>query len=335
MSRDKGKKARPILSVVFGILLTAAVMAGLIVVIRIFNTSIIFYDNEGNRVQEVKATSCQAPNLKNEEGFTFLGWSQEPGRRTKPEIQAGETIQVWRTMRFYPVMFDWSQEDDITLEELPEPNPDKYSRVIFVGDSRCVKMRRTFQKQKMTSKLERVSFVCKSGRGLQWFQKEGIQEMMRQIHDAGLTSEKPAAVVFNLGVNDLRHTLDRSRQHEIDTPDCRKISGEYISYMNELAEALKDFNCRLFYMTINPLNSKMTEGRRTVRKEEDVRQFNQYMEDGLCEDYGYIDTCAFLAQTGYSTNNDVGKRKDDGIHYSMRTYKRIYSYAMMCINMAK
>lgn len=85
-------------------------------------------------------------------------------------------------------------------------------------------------------------------------------------------------------------------------------------------------------MTINPFNSKMAEGRRTFRKEEDIRQFNQYMREGLNDKWGYIDTYAFLEQTGYSTNNDVGERKDDGIHYSMRTYKRIYSFALVSIN---
>ena len=331
----QNKKPNQLFSVVLGFLLTAAVMAGLIILIRICNASVIFYDSEGKVIQKPEGRTCEAPNLKNTEGFTFLGWSRQPGTETKPEFQVGDQVHVWQTTRLYPVMFDWEKEVDITLEELPEPNGEKYSRVIFVGDSRYVKMRKTFYKQGMMSKLDRVSFVCKSGRGLDWFRQEGIHELMREIHNAELTSEKPVAIVFNLGINDLRHALDKSRQYEIETPDCREVSNSYISYMNELSEALADFNCRFFYMTVNPLNSRMTEGGRVFRKEEDVRQFNQYMKEGLNDRYGYIDTCAFLAQTGYSTNDDVGKRKDDGIHYSMRTYKRIYSYAMMCINMAK
>lgn len=186
------------------------------------------------------------PNLKNKEGFTFLGWAQTPGQKTDPELQAGEVIHVPRTTKFYPVMFDRSQEKDITLEELPELNTEKYGHAIFIGDSRFVKMRKTSEKQKMTSKLGNVSFVCKSGRGLEWFKQEGLQEMKRQIHDASLSSEKSVAIIFNLGINDLRRVLDVSKQYEIDSFDCMKISKEYISFMNDMENSLENSNCKFF-----------------------------------------------------------------------------------------
>lgn len=85
-------------------------------------------------------------------------------------------------------------------------------------------------------------------------------------------------------------------------------------------------------MSVNPVNSKMNEKtNHTVRKEADVRQFNSYIKSGLAQDYTFIDTYSWLMQTGYSTDSNgygIDTGVDDGLHYSTRTYKRIYHYCL-------
>ena len=66
---------------------------------------------------------------------------------------------------------------------------------------------------------------------------------------------KPTAVIFNLGVNDPGNMYD------------------YISYYQEIAESLQKKNCKLFFMSVNPVNSKTIEylGKNAIRKEEVIR----------------------------------------------------------------
>ena len=74
------------------------------------------------------------------------------------------------------------------------------------------------------------------------------------------------AVVFNLGVNDMAN------------------ASNYVSYMTNIASTLKSKNCKLFYMSVNPLNSTMiTKAGKGSRTEAQVREFNNKIRSGFLQ----------------------------------------------------
>ena len=122
-------------------------------------------------------------------------------------------------------------------------------------------------------------------------------------------------MIFNLGVNDPGNMY------------------EYVSYLQQIAGTLKQKNCKLFFMSVNPVNSRTIEymGKNAIRKEEVIRRFNSVVSSGTSGNYTYIDTYSFLLQNGYSTDiggagSDYGV--DDGLHYTTKTYKRIFKYCL-------
>ena len=112
--------------------------------------------------------------------------------------------------------------------------------------------------------------------------------------------------------------------------------SNYVSYMTGIASTLKSKNCKLFYMSVNPLNSTMiAKAGKGARTEAQVREFNSKIHSGLSLNYKYIDTYNVLMKTGYGTNASyVGtdRDSDDGLHYTTRTYKRIYYYSVIYLN---
>lgn len=215
-------------------------------------------------------------------------------------------------MHLYPVRYRWSQEPDINVKNLAA-NLDQYSRIIFVGDSRTVMMGKTLIGQYQNSVSDKVSFICKGGQGLKWM-KETAQGTLVETLKAAETDGGTTAVVFNLGVNDLIHRRDTKF-------DYKAKASEYITYMKSLSKQLAGFDCRLFYMSVNPVNTAMKH----TRKESEVRGFNQALQKGLKDSFTWIDTYSYLMQFGYTTHNEFRGGLDDGLHYSMKTYKRIYS----------
>lgn len=72
---------------------------------------------------------------------------------------------------------------------------------------------------------------------MSWFRDTGYAQLIEEIDKT--EGSKPIAVIFNLGVNDLGN------------------AGNYVSYMTNIASTLKSKNCKLFYMSVNPINSTM------------------------------------------------------------------------------
>ena len=126
------------------------------------------------------------------------------------------------------------------------------------------------------------------------------------------------AVVFNLGVNDMAN------------------ASNYVSYMTNIASTLKSKNCKLFYMSVNPINSVMiTKAGKGARTEAQVREFNSKIHSGLSLNYKYIDTYSVLMKKGYGTNSSYSgtdAASDDGLHYTTKTFKRIYYYCITYLN---
>lgn len=150
--------------------------------------------------------------------------------------------------------------------------------------------------------------------------KQQERVMRSEIARLQSDSDKPVAVIFNLGVNDL------SSHNSGNGVDYKGEANAYLARMNTLAEELES-DCRLFYMSVNPVNTAM----KPTRKEAQLRYFNDRLQSRLNKRFQWIDTYKYLMKNGYSTYNEFKGNIDDGVHYSTRTYKRIYKYCMNAI----
>ena len=266
-----------------------------------------------------KGGYLKLPSASNASGYTFMGWSKSrrTGSSAAPDYEAGELLKVSKTTILYATVFNRTMEKDISSDEMARPAVGLlYSKVIFVGDSRTVGMEATLNRQVSSSVTNNVSFVASAGQGLSWFKSEGYQKLLDEINSAEGSS--PVAVVFNLGVNDMANV------------------SNYISYMTSISSTLKNKNCKLFYMSVNPLNSTMiSKAGKGSRTETQVREFNSKIRSGLSANYKFIDTYNVLMKKGYGTNASyVGEDRDsdDGLHYTTKTYKRIYYYCVTYLN---
>lgn len=255
------------------------------------------------------------PTDKNGKGYTFLGWSTRRNQTSHPQYQAYEKIKVTRDIRLYPVRYRWNEEADVFVGNLAE-EASRYSKIIFVGDSRTVMLKKTLISQYGTQILNKVSFVCKSGQGLDWMKECGEALLLDELEQQK-KSKKPIAVIFNLGVNDLRHRPGTQI-------DYKAVAQRYTSYINRLIKKKNFKNCRLYYMSVNPCNTAM----RPIRNEAEIRGFNKSLKMGLDSRFRWLDTFSYFMQHGYTTHCEIKGGTDDGLHYSMKTYKRIYAYVM-------
>lgn len=272
--------------------------------------------------------------MKNSDGScgrTFMGWSTKPNQKVNPEYLPGDVVRPTRTMHLYAVVYDRTEEVDISPRRLPQIDTNKYSKVIFVGDSRTLRMSYTLEKECRTEQLEDTAFVARGGQGLYWFKTDGVEWLYQEVKSARATAKKPVAIVFNLGVNDLYRRDGKSL-------NTTAVIGNYVSYMNRLGENLNKKNCKLFYMSVNPYNSVMLPNPES-RVEEDARTLNAGLRNGLSSRFTYLDAYnELMMRTGYSTDSGrlgYNTECDDGLHYSTQTYKRIYRYCINKVNRAR
>lgn len=289
---------------------------------------VVFHDNDGKIIKTEYITNGKKvlSNMKNPEGRTFLGWSTSKGQRKNPQYQAGQVLPVKKETHLYAVVFDRRREPAYTSAELPRLDTRKYGKVIFVGDSRTVMLRRELTASLRKSQLDRLAFVCQSGQGISWFKNVGEAKLRREIALARKQYPgKKIAVVFNLGVNDIRH--------RDSDPDCNRIGAVYKSYMNRLGKELTKKNCKAFYMSINPTNTTMSATPK-LRRPWEILRLNYLLKTGLNENFTWLDCSGWLMKTGYSTgeSEESVTRRDDGTHYSGKTSRRIYKYCISKIN---
>lgn len=283
--------------------------------------SVVLHKNDGTVWKTVnvgKGDSLKLPGVKNSAGYTMLGWSKQKNQKTDPTYEVGATVRnITKTQHFYAVVFKRSAEPDYPASVLPRVNQQKYKKVIFVGDSRTHRMACTLAN--LSSQVtEGISFVYKEGGGLNWLKSEGYDALNKKV---GSSSGK-TAVIFNLGINDLSNI------------------NNYVIYMRDIAKELKAKGCDLYYMSVNPVNNQLIKAwGKTERPEETVRSFNATIKGRLCSGsiagYHYLDTYSYLIKKGYGTDastngTDIGK--DDGLHYTTKTYKRIFGYCISKIN---
>ena len=267
-----------------------------------------------------KGTEYNLPSMANEYGCIFMGWATKAGvtlnqsNPCKTYYEPDTTVVINGTKHYYAVVMRKSEEPNITksqLSSVSNPDTSAYKKIIFVGDSRTCRMKLTLVNREIDYQSRNVCFVHKSGSSLDWLKTDGYQQLLNTIdRDNDPADERPTAIIFNSGVNGLADY------------------AAYASFYKSVASTLQNRNCRLFIMSVNPINSYMIDKIRYIaRRPSEIRTFNDYMKNNLSGDYTYIDTYSWLMQTGYSTDRgDTGYDTgvDDGLHYTQRTYKRIY-----------
>lgn len=268
-----------------------------------------------------EGSSITLPGVQNKENYTMMGWSRSSGKKVSPEYQVGATLKnIKGTVHLYAVVFDRRTEPDYSAYDLPQADLRNYKQVIFVGDSRTNRMANTLEQLGDASLTNGISFIYKEGGGLSWLQSEGYKALLNKVADGSNSIlQRKTAVIFNLGVNDLGNTYS------------------YITFMRSIAPTLEKKGCKLFYMSVNPINNEMIKkvGRNTPRKEADIVKFNTAVKSNLCSGsnklYTYIDCYGYLMNNGYGTDrnrNGKDEGEDDGLHYTTKTYKRIYQFCM-------
>ena len=285
--------------------------------------TVSLYTNDGKTKYTtktiVKGGTYKLPGLIDPFGYTMMGWATAPGQyvASSTKYYVGETLTVKKNIVLYAALFPITLEKNWDPALLPKVQ--KYQKVIFVGDSRTNRLGLSMEAQGVDT--ENVRFVAEDGKGLAWLKGTGTDLLMQEIGEGAAEGEMPVAVIFNFGINDLHN------------------QSAYITYMKALAKTLRPLGCKLFYLSVNPDNSKMLKARGTadIREEERVRAFNTAIQRNLCTDgtYTYLDTYSYLMRTGFSyRRNSDGKDSgsDDGAHYSVNTCKVIYWYCITKLN---
>lgn len=259
-----------------------------------------------------KGSVYTLPCVRNAAGYTFMGWSDKPKQSVNPQYEPEMEITVEEDMDLYAVVFRKSDEPDLPADKLHQWNNYKYKRVVFVGDSRTAYMENALKNA--GARTEGIEFISKVGGGLDWFKTVAYPKLYSIVkNETASILAKPTAVVINLGINDLEN------------------QNGYVLYMNSIAKELKKHNCELFFMSLNPVNrSMLKEAGKKDRSEAKVRLFNNALRSALGAQYSYIDTYSKLKKEGYgfdSSSTGTGGN-DDGLHYTAKTYKRIFTYCM-------
>lgn len=275
-------------------------------------SSVTLRYSNGKLYRRIYTSSQQIPafpavGLRN--GDMVLGWSREKGKTMDPEYMTGDRIPS-KTGTYYMVTFP--KESDRKPSSLYMPN--RYDRVYWVGDSRTVGIAGLIKKDVSPN----VSFICKGSQGLEWFRKTAFKQLYSQVRNRPKQEKK--AVIINLGVNDLYNI------------------NAYLRVMPEYARKSKAYNCKMYYMSVNPVNSAMMRNfthRNPYRSEKKVHDFNQRIYKGLCtgksKTFTYIDCCSYLERKGWISNRYDGGILD-GLHYSNGTSLRIYQYGMKMLD---
>ena len=259
-----------------------------------------------------QGSTYKLSGVKDANGYTFMGWSEQAGQKVNPDYEAEETITVKKNTTLYAVVFNRSSEDNLSADVLPQVNSYKYKNVVFIGDSRTEYMKNALARAGANTNY--VKFICKAGEGYSWLTGTAVPQLQELVkNDTNSILSKKTAVIFNFGVNDYNEY------------------AKYAAYYKLIASSLEKKGCELYFMSVNPINRLMLSNTgRADRSEAKIRSFNTYMQKNLLSSYTYIDMYSYLKATGYSFASDKygAGSIDDGLHYTARTYKRIFTQCL-------
>lgn len=286
---------------------------------------VIFHYKDGSIYKKMRTSNgkVKLPYMANPVGYTFLGWSKTPGKTSHPDYEAGDVISLSKHTNLYPVMFNRKKEPNLSKKDMVIPS--QYKHIIFVGDSRTYALEKFLNQTYGKSAFKNVDFIGKSGSTLSWLKKTGITRLNSLLEKNRNNGEyEKTAIIFNHGVNNVKHKSGKI--------NVQSVVNNYCSYMKAIAPVLQSKNCDLYYMSVNPINTGRSNTT-SLRKGEEVREFNKGIRNGLSGIYNYIDCYNYLVKNGYGTAHRLDTQsKDDGTHYTYKTYKRIFSYCLKMLS---
>ena len=180
------------------------------------------------------------------------------------------------------------QADEALQKEqiLAQVTADQASRqLVMIGDSRTVGMKSAVGQN---SNL----WSAKVGMGLSWMKSTGVPAVESAI---GTNSD----VVIMMGVNDVRSLANTKK---------------YVSYINKKAAEWTARGANVYYVSVNPMVFETSNYPGITNSL--IESWNSRMKQGLSADVKYLDT--YSQVTGKLSSKD-------GIHYTNKSYKLIYS----------
>ena len=274
-----------------------------------------------NKTVGVKQNSLYVlPTIENPLDGTFVGWSASPGIQLDPysptqsDFEPGDTVQVNGTARIYSTVLPNKQDKDPEGGSFTKLS-DALAGAVFLGDSGFRFIDGAIGPYR--DSLGSISFITNENADLEWLLNDGYGTLVTKIDNLRERSDKPVAVVFHIGLWELGK--------EGTTYDS------FLSAMSQLADALQGKNCRLYFVSLLPLNPRQME-LSGVRKQGNsdpsaLRDFNTQMSSSLPEQYTFMDLYSWMMTCGY--------RSDDGLHYSDPTSRRILEEMIKRINSAE
>ena len=279
------------------------------------NKTLTFMDGEEiyKQYKIKKNTYQQADALPDKAAATFLGWSFTEGATTNPDLLAEQLLRVDKNYTLYSVYYPLKAEPNIAPANITAVNSKKYKEMIIVGDSRMVRTKVAVGTKVATKK--KITFCAASGQTLDSFlygvsyTEEYLLARVQKKNDA----KKPIAIVFALGINDMRTDADE-----------KEAAQYYLAYLKKLKSKLKKYNVKLFFMSVCPVSGTATRGRSGAT----IRKFNTLMQEGLKgSSYVYIDMYSWMMKNGFSANSIF-----DGLHYDVKTSKRVLDTLVQMVN---
>ena len=137
-----------------------------------------------------------------------------------------------------------------------------------------------------------VDFIGKVGEGYNWLISYADASVRRF-----LKSNPNATVIFGFGVNDLGNI------------------NSYIAYFQKLKTAFP--KAEFYFLSVNPV----VDGASQWVTNATIKTFNKALKSALGS--SYIDTNTYLTKKGFDTF--------DGIHYTVPTYQKLFSYVKTAI----
>jgi hypothetical protein len=150
---------------------------------------------------------------------------------------------------------------------------------------------RTVQLQQAVGSTDKA-FIAKVGEGYSYFKDTAIPAI---TNNAGYGT----AMIINFGVNDLSN------------------ASKYVKLVNDNIDSWISAGMTVYYSSVTPVGSSASV------TNSQIESFNSTLQNGLDSRVIWIDSYSYLKQTGFSSN--------DGLHYSLDTYRNLYAYYMSVI----
>ena len=171
----------------------------------------------------------------------------------------------------------------------------RYSKTLFVGDSRTVGMCHS-----VSLKSGEDCSIAEGSMGYNWFVNTALSSI-----NSKLSSDQKYNVIINMGTNDL---------------GTASAGSDYASKYNSLKNKYPKAN--IIAVSVGPVADSNVRYYRSIVKNSNVISFNNKLKQNLNSNVKYCDIYSKIINS-FSAS--------DGVHYSVNTYRKIYKELNNCI----